>query len=107
MANLSSMTRYVARFDRNGGDVTIVRGTFPSTAATASCPVGELYPMDIVTVVPTQAVGSSLAFCEIQASRECSADAGIVYIGTQTGGNSPGTQTVEVRVQHVDSTPGT
>ena len=100
MANLAAIT-YITPTGRPdslgyGGAVVVAQGTFPSGAATATCPIGDLASTDHVTVHPVTTLSSNtVPYIEILASRTNSQQ-GVVTIGTQDGSNSPNTFTVRV-----------
>lgn len=100
MADIASITRTTPT-GRPGsiaanGQIIVTRGTFPTTAATATVPVGDLSSADIVLVHTTEAKAShTIPIVEVVASRTVGAQ-GVVTIGTQDGSNTPSTITVEV-----------
>lgn len=82
------------------GTATIREGTFTTSAATCTMPVGNLDSTDIVEVVAVQAVTSFVTPIEIKASRTTSnTGQGVVTIGFEDGSTGPAaTQVMQVRV---------
>ncbi len=85
-----------------GGGVTIAHGTFPTTAASATCPVGNLHTDDLVEVSAVESKSGHVQFVEHKASRSTSNEGkGVVTIKPQDASTTPSTCAVEVRVYRV------
>ena len=82
------------------GTCTIREGTFTTSAASCTMPVGNLSSNDLVEVVAIQSVTSYVTPIEVKASRTTSnTGQGVVTVAFEDGSTSPNsTQKMQVRV---------
>jgi len=104
MADLSSIT-----YTQNGtpgpyggGGITVARGTFPTTASSATCPVGNLHTDDMVEIVALESKSGHVPFVRDKASDTASnTGGGIVTIKPMDASTTPSTCEIEVRVYRI------